>query len=179
MRMNYEEPNFFDYAEFYDFISEQPYTIFVEVGCWLGHSVSYLAQTMRNKPNVKIYAIDLFDDSYDLKKYDYLEGIRYKLFQKKLIEAKVNDIVIPIKSVSWDGAANFSDESVDFVFIDADHSYESVKKDIEAWLPKIRKNGIISGHDYGNGNPSGVKQAVDEKFTNFELKGSCWYSKIL
>ena len=81
--------------------------------------------------------------------------------------------------MSWDAAVNFADESIDFVFIDADHSYESVKKDIEAWLPKIRKNGIISGHDYGNGNPSEVKQAVDEKFDNFQLNGSCWYLKIL
>ena len=177
--MQIEEPNYFDYSRFYDFVSEQPYTVFVEVGCWLGHSISYLAQRVRDKPNIKIYAIDLFDDSYDLRKHEHLEGIRYELFQKNLIKANVNDIVIPIKSMSWDAAVNFADESIDFVFIDADHSYESVKKDIEAWLPKIRKNGIISGHDYGNGNPSEVKQAVDEKFDNFQLNGSCWYLKIL
>ena len=175
--MKIEEPNFFNYEKFYDLISEQPYTVFVEVGSWLGHSVSYLAQKVKDKPNIKIYAIDLFDDSYDLRDHKHLDGIRYKLFQNNLMEANVNDIVVPIKSISWDGAANFSDKSVDFVFIDADHSYEAVKKDIEAWIPKIRKNGIISGHDYSD--PSGVKQAVDEKFNNFQINGSCWYSKIL
>jgi predicted O-methyltransferase YrrM len=168
-----EEPNFFDYAKFYDFVSEQPYTTFVEVGCWLGHSVSYLAKKVQHKTNVKIYAVDLFDESYDLKDHKHLDGIRHELFQKNLLEANVNHIVTPIKSVSWDAAINFPDESIDFVFIDADHSYESVKKDIDAWLPKIRKNGMISGHDYTN--PCGVKQAVDEKFQNFQLNGSCWY----
>ena len=81
--MKIEEPNYFDYSKFYDFISEQPYEVLVEVGSWLGHSVSYLAQKMKNRPNIKIYAIDLFDDSYDLKKHEQLEGIRYQLFQKK------------------------------------------------------------------------------------------------
>lgn len=177
--MQIEEPNYFDYSRFYDFVSEQPYTVFVEVGCWLGLSVSYLAQKVKHKPDVKIYAIDLFDDSYDLREHKHLEDIRYKLFQKKITETGIDDLVVPIKGFSWEMASNFQNESVDFVFIDADHSYEAVKKDIEAWLPKIRKNGIISGHDYGNGNPSGVKQAVDEKFKNFQLNGSCWYTKIL
>lgn len=177
--MKIEEPNYFDYSKFYDWISEQPYTVFVEVGSWLGHSISYLAQKLQHKANAKIYAIDLFDDSYALKKHKFLEGKRYEIFQNNLKKANVEDVVIPIKSVSWDAAMLFPDQSVDFVFIDADHSYESVKKDIDAWLPKIRKNGIISGHDYGNGNPSGVKKAVDEKVSSFQLKGSCWYSKIL
>ena len=58
----------------------------------------------------------------------------------------------------------FADESLDFVFIDGDHSYEAVKQDINDWTPKVRKAGIVSGHDYYNGkyNKMGVIQAVDE-----------------
>jgi hypothetical protein len=59
---------------------------------------------------------------------------------------------------------------VDMVFIDADHAYESVRADIEVWLPKTRK--LICGHDYSDpadytpesGGYEGVKRAVDEAF---------------
>lgn len=59
-------------------------------------------------------------------------------------------------------------ESLDFVFIDADHSYESVVADIAAWLPKLRPGGLLCGHDYSKpGERSstgwpGVVRAVDE-----------------
>ena len=56
------------------------------------------------------------------------------------------------------------DENHDFVFLDADHTYEAVKADISAWIPKIKKNGLLCGHDYAHPNfPAwGVKRAVDE-----------------
>jgi hypothetical protein len=52
-------------------------------------------------------------------------------------------------------------ESLDFVYIDADHEYKSVKSDYDAWRDKIRKGGIISGHDYSIQFP-GVMKFVDE-----------------
>lgn len=42
----------------------------------------------------------------------------------------------------------FDDESLDFVYIDANHAYESVKKDMELWFPKLKKGGLFAGHDY-------------------------------
>lgn len=58
------------------------------------------------------------------------------------------------------------DHSLDFVFIDADHSYEGCRADIQAWLPKLKANGFISGHDYDHPEfpHFGVKRAVDEIF---------------
>lgn len=57
-------------------------------------------------------------------------------------------------------AAKVCDDGVhDFVFIDANHTYESAKEDITIWLPKIRTGGLICGHDYG-GRYAGVKKAV-------------------
>lgn len=44
----------------------------------------------------------------------------------------------------------FADESLDFIFIDANHQYDFVKEDLELWFPKLRKGGIFSGHDYIN-----------------------------
>jgi hypothetical protein len=53
-------------------------------------------------------------------------------------------------------------ESLDFVFIDAGHQYEEVKADLEAWFPKVRKGGVVSGHDYVKYQDFGVIEAVDE-----------------
>ncbi len=51
---------------------------------------------------------------------------------------------------------------LDFVFIDADHSREAVYRDLDAWLPVVRKGGLVSGHDYGGRRQPGVARAVDE-----------------
>lgn len=66
-----------------------------------------------------------------------------------------------MKSDTVAAAAHVEDGSLDFVFVDADHSYAGVKRDLEAWLPKIRKGGFMTGHDI---HFEGVKKAVDEAF---------------
>ena len=74
----------------------------------------------------------------------------------------------------------FADESLDFVYIDADHREEFVRKDIELWFPKLKKGGVISGHDYGRGIEEdfdfrGLTKVVDEfsKSLNQEVKVFC------
>ena len=71
-----------------------------------------------------------------------------------------------IREASVQAATKIQNESLDFVYIDANHSYESVKQDLELWWPKLKKGGVFSGHDYINGQfPEGlfgVKKAVDE-----------------
>lgn len=56
-------------------------------------------------------------------------------------------------------------DGLDFVFVDADHSYEGCKADILAWKPKVKRGGWILGHDYGSDkrHPD-VRRAVDEIF---------------
>lgn len=53
------------------------------------------------------------------------------------------------------------DNYLSMVFLDADHSYEGVKADLEAWFPKLVTGGVMSGHDYLN-EGYGVKRAVEE-----------------
>ena len=79
---------------------------------------------------------------------------------------------------SVDAARFVADGSLDFVFIDGNHQYPDVKADIEAWAPKVRRGGIVSGHDYyefksGRG---GVVQAVDEYAAahNHEVYSTGW-----
>jgi predicted O-methyltransferase YrrM len=73
-------------------------------------------------------------------------------------------------------AANVADGAMDFVFIDADHSYASVRRDIDAWRSKVRPGGWIGGHDYNRKFP-GVVRAVDFVFgarNVITLPGSIW-----
>jgi hypothetical protein len=70
---------------------------------------------------------------------------------------------------SVEAAAKVKDHSLDFVFIDGDHRYEGVARDIAAWLPKVKPGGWLMGHDYGNKPDGGVKRAVDELGVKVEL----------
>ena len=67
-----------------------------------------------------------------------------------------------IRDKSTIAASNFVDNSLDFIYIDDDHSYNGIKSSFEAWFPKVRFGGIVSGHDYGENDCIGVKQFIDE-----------------
>lgn len=69
-----------------------------------------------------------------------------------------------VRSRSVEAAQTVPDQSCDFVFIDADHSLEGCKADIDAWAPKVKPGGWLCGHDYENTNfpKFGVTQAVTE-----------------
>ena len=66
-----------------------------------------------------------------------------------------------IIDTSVNASKQFDKESIDFVFKDGDHSYESVKSDIKYWEPIVKENGLIMGHDYNWGD---VARAVGENF---------------
>jgi len=69
---------------------------------------------------------------------------------------------------------------VDFLFVDADHSYESAREDVRDWFKFVRPGGIVAGHDYGQPMWPGVQQAVDEVLAEYKLKptvglGTVWW----
>jgi len=86
-----------------------------------------------------------------------------------------------IRKDSVEAAKDIPDRSLDFVFIDADHSYEGCLADIKAWLPKVKFGGYICGHDYENSDfpKFGVKRAVDETFDRIELgENFTWFHQV-
>ena len=73
-----------------------------------------------------------------------------------------------VRNFSVEASDQFPNQYFDFVYIDAAHTYDEVKRDLNAWYPKVKDGGIISGHDYfpdkriWRGDPCGVYQAVNE-----------------
>ena len=81
---------------------------------------------------------------------------------------------------SLDAAKIYINNSFDFVFIDADHSYKGAVLDIRHWYPKVKVGGWIGGHDYGHPRIGEVKKAVDEVFTEDKIELSAdmtWFVK--
>lgn len=171
----------FDFEDFYDFILSQftnrtDNLIFVEIGVWKGKSTAFMAERLKQlgKLNISFYAIDTFEGSPNesLHKRDPQIDSLYNVACKNLFT--LQQYVTLIRATSVEAATeSYFDDFVEFVFIDATHTYEAVKQDIAAWLPKIKSGGIIAGHDY---DWKGVARAVDELLPEKVLfKSNIWY----
>lgn len=157
----------FSFKEQYDrMIKELPKgATIVEVGTWHGKSLAYLVVENLNKDKqFKIYSVDSYDNDYEpyyvngLKKDKNFLNNAHTSFKNNLKDYE--NYYTQYKCKSWTGASFFGDEMIDYVMIDAGHSYDDVKKDVNAWWPKIKKEGYIGGDDYNINNTVG--QAINE-----------------
>jgi predicted O-methyltransferase YrrM len=152
--------------------------VFVELGCYKGKSTAFIGvEIHKRKRDINFFAIDSFQgatnstDAKEIKAYEGISEIEESYtYNVSLIGNKIKTIV----SLTDKAAKYFNDEEIDVIFIDAGHSYEAVKADIEAWLPKMKPNGIMAGHDYKAWE--GVNKAVTEKFgTPHKVENDCWF----
>jgi predicted O-methyltransferase YrrM len=117
----------------------------VEVGCFLGVSTETILQFSPRR----VYAIDAWGLKNDYNDIKYLPHLNFGDIEARFREmAKGYKNIEVIKNLSVAASHGFGDESLDFVYIDAEHTYDGVRADIHAWLPKVRKGGFIGGHDY-------------------------------
>ncbi len=79
--------------------------------------------------------------------------------------------VVMNRKYSYDAVSLFPDEYFDFIYLDGCHLYESVKADLQDYLPKLKKTGLMCGHDYFESDIFGVVRAVNEfiKANSFEF----------
>ena len=99
-------------------------------------------------------------------------------YAEKIFDARTQafkDRLTILRGLSWEMAARVPDNSLDFVFIDADHSYECVKRDILAWTPKLKQGRLMCGHDY---DFDGVNKAITELVPTYKYAGMdhVWYA---
>jgi hypothetical protein len=148
-----------------------------EIGVYQGH----YAQNFIPKLNkgCEVWLIDIWttkgNDSYfsDNSKYvpscaDILKKA-YRDLQKKYSEFENVHVV---KDRSPEAASKFPDNFLDWIYIDSNHQYECVSRDIKAWWPKLKMGGFMSGHDYIITNipyTFGVVQAVNELVPDFHV----------
>jgi predicted O-methyltransferase YrrM len=139
----------------------------VEIGVAIGEFSELL---LKYSDLAVLYSVDPWKE-FDKDTYDDLTNVRqdefekrYKLAIERLSKYKERSKIL--RMTSQEACGLFTPESLDIVYIDANHSYEQSKKDVELWWPKLRNGGIFAGHDYLNGNfPAGafgVKKVVDE-----------------
>lgn len=153
-------------------INDNSYNSYCEVGIGYGTHVKYVLKTTNinkvflvepmkyyendgfprdivnqicSNPITNDNKIDNFEELYNLI-LNYLSEYKSKIkwFRKESLNITNEDI---------------PDESLDCIFIDGDHSYEAVKKDLAFWWNKLKKNGTLLGDDYYMGE---VKRAVEE-----------------
>jgi precorrin-6B methylase 2 len=141
------------------FLTAKKMNYIVEIGSWKGRSTHALLSGCSGI----VYAVDTFKNSTERKD-------SYEDFIKNVGHFKNLKVY---KADSLEAAREFEDKSIDMVFIDADHSYEAVKADIEAWLPKVKR--LICGHDYDPEYYAGLVKAVDEKFGKVNSIYHIWF----
>ena len=143
----------------------------VEVGVWRGDYSKFIIQHLEPKQFWGVDPYAIYNDSPDADDFASPETLE-KLY-KETVERYEHWNANLIRASSLEAVDQFEDNSIDFVYLDGDHTYEAVSADIAAWWPKIKQGGILSGHDYCNVNPAkhfGVIPAVDEHVAQYNLK---------
>jgi len=153
---------------------------FAEIGSWQGQSAVTICQRLQDiGKSMTVHCIDTFEGEQNqpahLEIVRDMGGSTFGKFCENIEAAGVSDMVKITTGDSAESASLFEDASLDGIFIDAAHDYDSVVKDIEAWFPKVKPGGIFSGHDYPCED---VKRAVTEHATangyTVGSVGRCW-----
>jgi len=139
---------------------EMGFKVGVEIGVARGFYSKWL---LHGIPELKLYLVDPWLSYDEYVEHHDQEG--QKILDdclKKTQERLAGRNVEFIRKTSMEAVKDFEDEGLDFVFIDGNHSFEYVVEDIAQWSKKVKKGGIIAGHDYWNsidraGWPDGSK----------------------
>ena len=169
------------YREWKGYMEKYNCQTICEIGVRQGFNFYYMVQ---HNPKLAV-AVDCWiedgvagrnDSCYDQKGLDW----QYERFKTATADKPFVKIC---RGYSFDVVKEFSDEFFDFIFIDADHTYEGISRDLVDWWPKMKKGGAFTGHDYiqtrkkmknGQKITFGVLTAVDEfvaknNITNFGI----------
>lgn len=137
----------------------KPGAVFVEVGTWKGRSAAFMAvEIINSRKPIRFVTVDHFQGSPNHgDDPDVAAGRLEEVARANL--RRVGQAVEVLALPSLEAAQLFDDGSIDFIFLDGTHDYDSVKADLLAWKPKLKPGGLIAGDD---ANWRGVKEAARE-----------------
>ena len=159
--------------------------LFAELGFKEGAEVGvqegrYANEICTNNPGVKLHCVDAWEkyDGY----FDFANPESYPKFLARAHELLDKHDCKFIQKYSMDAVKDFPDRSLDFVYIDANHEIRHVIEDIDEWGKKVKKGGILAGHDYfisdRKHNRAHVKYAVDaytQAWANTHQRPFVWF----
>jgi hypothetical protein len=152
-------PGWFDWETTYRRWAEQvrPDGVIVEVGAYLGKSLSFLLVELQNleRYDVQVHAVDNWVGPEP--GVDGFAGLELEReFHNNIRSLMIRPAVHRMRSLT--AASTFPPEAVDMVWLDGSHTFEDVYADLEAWWPLVRPGGEIGGHDLTSF--AGVQKAV-------------------
>jgi len=124
----------------------------VELGAWVGLTTSYLATACQARGDGTVYAVDTFEGTREggtqYSSVSRLGGETRTAFDDQIRRAGVSTLVKTLVGDTVETAQLYPGRPIRLLLIDADHSYEGVRGDLEAWLPLVAPGGLIVFHDY-------------------------------
>lgn len=146
-----------------EFFKEQGFKVGAEIGVYKG-----LFSEMFCQAGLKMYSIDpwlAYKGAGRSARNQEEQDAVYE--EAKNILAQYGRLSVIVRKTSTDALQNFRNESLDFIYIDGNHIFPYAAMDIYEWSKKVRRGGVVSGHDYFNTPPHAtnvmchVKAAVD------------------
>jgi len=131
---------------------------YFEIGTGLG--CSSIIAALSSVERVQVWTVDI--GSHYLDKLDSLEAYENTVlawYKEYGVQHRITFLCTDSRRMLWS-------KPIHVLFIDGDHSYESVVADIEQWTPHV--NGVVLFHDYYCPHTPGVKQAVDECMADWQ-----------
>lgn len=174
----------FGYSRYIDLyrdmvVNAEDGALFVELGSFLGQSTAAMGTFIKSSgKRIKFDAVDIFEltDFSDEPHFKVIEdhgGDFLAAFKNNMEKAQVADAINIVKATSLEAAATYEDRSISFLMIDASHKYEDVVDDINAWFPKLKIGGIMSGDDL---DWQEVKRAVEDTCKHYGVyQTSTWF----
>ncbi len=142
-----------------------PNSAIVELGSYRGRSTIALALGARHGAKNRVYAIDPHEQFQGVLGGSFGPADMAQLY-RNITKAGVGDLVAVVCLPSVAVAQSWKARRIGLLWIDADHRYDAVRADLEAWLPRMTPNAIVALHDIQS---AGVGQAVCESIQSGEL----------
>jgi predicted O-methyltransferase YrrM len=173
----------YDYIYKHAVETAQDGELFVEIGSFKGRSSAFMAVEIANSgKKIQFDCVDTWEGGVEHKEggaaevKEVVEGTLYEAFTANM--KPVEGLYRPLRMTSLEAAAQYEDNSIDFLMIDGSHEVADVIADIQAFIPKMKNGGVMTGDDVWAG--TGPQIAAEQELTKYGVSypGTHFYAVI-